>query len=53
MKPWWNSKNICFFIWEFKISVVYVDDYKLIVNFEIIVLHVGLDVFQKLEVVII
>ncbi len=53
-KPWWNSKNVCFSIWEFKICAVHtIDDYKLRVNFEVIVLHVGLDVSQNLEVVIV
>jgi hypothetical protein len=39
------SFNIC--------AMHIVDDYKLIVNFEIIVLHVRLDVFQNPEVVIV
>jgi hypothetical protein len=44
----------CLPIWELKICAVHtIDDYKFRVNFEIIVFHVGLDVYQNLEVVIV
>ncbi len=47
-------KKVYIFIEEFRIYVMHiVDDNKLQVNFEVIILWVGLDVFQNLEVVII
>jgi hypothetical protein len=53
-KPWWNSKNVYLFRGEFKICPMhFVDNYKLQMNFEVVVLEITLYVSQNLEVIIV
>jgi hypothetical protein len=54
MKPWWNSKNVYLFHGEFEICLMhFVDNYKLQMNFEVVVLEIGLNVSQNSEVIIV
>jgi hypothetical protein len=54
MKPWWNSKNVYLFRGEFEICLMhFVNDCKFQMNFEVVVLEIGLDVSQNSKVVIV